>query len=92
MEPFILSIFDIHPGILGHFALIQIDVPTAKNIKIIIEQICNELMNYHISVVGLTTDNGANFVKCFKEIENDVFINHSKFLLLDLLEQHILLN
>lgn len=32
-----------HPGILRHFALIQIDVPTTKNIKIIIEQICQEL-------------------------------------------------
>ena len=68
-----------HPGILRHFALIQIDVPTAKNIKIIIEQIFQELMDHNISVVGVTTDNGANLVKCFHEIENDVFINHSKF-------------
>lgn len=78
LEQLILSIFNI-PGILRHFAFIQINALITKSIKIIIEQICQELMDHDISVVGVTTDNGANLVKCFYKIENDAFINHPKF-------------
>ena len=70
-----LSLYQIsiyHPGLLRHLTLIKIDNPTAKNIKVIIESICDELLKHDISVIGVTTDNGANLVKCFDDIVKDV--------------------
>ena len=57
-----------YPGKLRHLSLIQIDKPTAENLKIVINSICEELSTKIISVVGVTTDNGSNLVKCFKDI------------------------
>lgn len=68
-----------YPGKLRHLSLIQIDKPTAENLKIVINSICEELSTKNISVVGVTTDNGSNLVKCFKDIEKDVFENDYKF-------------
>ena len=68
-----------YPGILRHLLLQQIDNPTGNNLKIIIENICTKLEERNIAVVGVTTDNGANLVKCFKEIEKDVILNKFDF-------------
>ena len=50
-----------------------------KNIKVIFESICDELLEHIISVIGVTTNNGANLVKCFDGIVKDVYENNSHF-------------
>lgn len=68
-----------YPGLLRHLTLIQIDKPTANNLKIVINSICEELSKNNISVVGVTTDNASNLVKCFNDIQKEVFEQDKKF-------------
>ena len=51
--------------ILRHHKLFQIEHTSSEYLKQIIDAIWQELMLYNISVVGVTTDNGSNLVKCF---------------------------
>lgn len=66
------------PGILKHFKLIQINDASGTNSKKKINTICDELWQ-NISVIGETTDNDPNLVKCFREIEQNMFENNYEF-------------
>ena len=59
------------PGIVRHYSLINLDPATSKNIKEIINKICEELLQNQIYVVGVTTDNASNLISCFNQIQKD---------------------
>ena len=66
-------------GILRHFKLFQINYALGNNIIKLIDSICEELLQFNISEVGVTSDNGPNLVKCFKDMKNDALENNYEF-------------